>query len=357
MSRPFDHWFPRSTATSVPHNFRQILPLHSFPTVVTPRISNQLIYSRHISIRPRYNVDIGLKRKRIFTRPHFRRRNSRGFRPKGVLNPSDPLNLQDLMKETERRRVEGLSPLRGDSCMNTPAMTVSESAGSESPTTNANVICTKELTSFSTNKLTKPRLHSFFNKSVRGAKRYSVNFRKRTFVPVSGNYIDYYQRRGITDRIPFLMPEWFVDKDVADYGCHNGTLTFRVLERFPDVRKIDAFDCDAELIANAKSMQRERLRWDTGSGIRYDKINFQVSNWIDGTFNFDEPEYDTIMAFSVTKWIHLNYGDAGLMRFLRMAFNLLKPGGHLILEPQPKSSYRKSRFTVISQLNYFFILD
>ncbi|CAH8529481.1 unnamed protein product [Heterobilharzia americana] len=125
-----------------------------------------------------------------------------------------------------------------------------------------------------------------------------------------------------------------------------------VLERFPDIGRIDAFDCDAELIANAQSMQREKLRWDTGSNVRYEKIKFQVANWIDESTTIDEPEYDTIMAFSVTKWIHLNHGDPGLMRFFRRAFNLLKPGGHLILEPQPKSSYKRTRMTAKHRSNY-----
>ncbi len=58
-------------------------------------------------------------------------------------------------------------------------------------------------------------------------------------------------------------------------------------------------------------------------------------------------EYDTIIAFSITKWIHLNFGDQGLKRFLKRIYQTLLPGGRLILEPQPWSSYRlKRRMTV-----------
>ena len=58
-------------------------------------------------------------------------------------------------------------------------------------------------------------------------------------------------------------------------------------------------------------------------------------------------EYDTIIAFSVTKWIHLNFGDQGLQRFFKRIFRALRPGGRLLLEPQPWSSYRvKRRMTV-----------
>jgi len=52
-------------------------------------------------------------------------------------------------------------------------------------------------------------------------------------------------------------------------------------------------------------------------------------------------EYDVIMALSVTKWIHLNWGDDGLKRFFQRTFRQLRPGGRLILEVQEFISYSK----------------
>lgn len=44
---------------------------------------------------------------------------------------------------------------------------------------------------------------------------------------------------------------------------------------------------------------------------------------------------------SVTKWIHVHYGDAGMLTFFQRCHDLLAPGGHLLLEPQPWSGYSK----------------
>ena len=46
---------------------------------------------------------------------------------------------------------------------------------------------------------------------------------------------------------------------------------------------------------------------------------------------------------SITKWIHLNDGDEGIRTFFRRAYEVLRPGGVFILEPQEWDSYAKAR--------------
>ena len=75
------------------------------------------------------------------------------------------------------------------------------------------------------------------------------------------------------------------------------------------------------------------------------QANFVLES--DALLDTVKPEFDTVLCLSITKWIHLNFGDAGLRRFFRRAFLSLRPGGRLLLEPQPWASYgKKKKLTV-----------
>ncbi|KAF0980048.1 hypothetical protein FDP41_001201 [Naegleria fowleri] len=54
--------------------------------------------------------------------------------------------------------------------------------------------------------------------------------------------------------------------------------------------------------------------------------------------------YDLITCLSVTKWIHLNYGDDSIKFLFHKIFSMLKSnGGIFVLEPQTWKSYAKKR--------------
>ncbi|XP_026178218.1 7SK snRNA methylphosphate capping enzyme-like isoform X2 [Mastacembelus armatus] len=54
-------------------------------------------------------------------------------------------------------------------------------------------------------------------------------------------------------------------------------------------------------------------------------------------------QYDVIMCLGVTKWVQLQWGDGGVVRLFRRAYQSLSPGGLFLLEPQPWSSYSHSK--------------
>ena len=73
-------------------------------------------------------------------------------------------------------------------------------------------------------------------------------------------------------------------------------------------------------------------------------IKFLCDNYVlddDELLSFAQPEFDTILCLSTTKWIHLNFGDSGIKRAFKRMFAQLKSGGVLILEPQGLASYSK----------------
>lgn len=57
----------------------------------------------------------------------------------------------------------------------------------------------------------------------------------------------------------------------------------------------------------------------------------------------DQQAHVALCSLSVVKWIHLNWGDDGLLRFFAKVYKSLKPGGLFILEPQPWKSYKNNR--------------
>ncbi|KAL0994054.1 hypothetical protein UPYG_G00117210 [Umbra pygmaea] len=75
-------------------------------------------------------------------------------------------------------------------------------------------------------------------------------------------------------------------------------------------------------------------------------VSFAKGNYVldsDALLVTQRPEYDIILCFSVTKWVHLNWGDSGLKRLFHRVFRHLRPGGLFILEPQPWTTYGKRK--------------
>ena len=69
-------------------------------------------------------------------------------------------------------------------------------------------------------------------------------------------------------------------------------------------------------------------------------VSFRRANFLDE--RFEPGSVDAVLCLSVTKWIQLNWGDAGLRRMFEEVHRALAPGGVFIVEPQPWKSYKQA---------------
>ncbi|CAK8672777.1 unnamed protein product [Clavelina lepadiformis] len=208
-----------------------------------------------------------------------------------------------------------------------------------------------------------------------------------------GNYCQYYGYRNPQKfkdiRMESFHKEWFKEKDVLDVGCNVGHLTLLIARDFSP-RKIVGVDIDEGLIKAARNNVRHYatagVRPPVSNATKYpdsmplmygpivgppietgkddlprfpNNIIFLTGNYVpvkDEVLQYQEPEYDVIMCMSVTKWLHMNWGDDGLKKTFQRFFKQLRPGGKLILEPQEWKSYgKKKKLTERIYKNYYSI--
>ncbi|KVI01244.1 probable RNA methyltransferase At5g51130 [Cynara cardunculus var. scolymus] len=209
-------------------------------------------------------------------------------------------------------------------------------------------------------------------------------------VAIFGNYRNYYSYRidqGLEEdpRIKIMKKEWFEGKDCLDIGCNSGLITITIAKKF-GCRKILGIDIDSARIDDAHWNLRKIVKMserkkhppadkskDTGTdGITnlrdkmsieisgdspashlFDRVSFRKDNFVQGWPTPSDKLYDTILCLSVSKWIHLNWGDEGLITLFSKVWRLLQPGGVFILEPQPWKSYVSNRqVSEVATTNY-----
>ena len=188
-----------------------------------------------------------------------------------------------------------------------------------------------------------------------------------------GNYDRYYGYRAngvegseesADPRLKMFSNEWFEGKCCLDVGCNVGSLTMSIARLFSP-KLILGVDIDHGLIKRAqrslrKSRSSEEIKSPkenktTSTAHEKEKkqkencsvfphnTQFRCANFVaaDDCDDRNKGTYDTVLCLSVSKWIHLNWGDEGIRRLFRKIYDLLAPGGIFLFEPQPWKSYRK----------------
>ncbi|KAL0410627.1 UNVERIFIED_CONTAM: putative RNA methyltransferase [Sesamum latifolium] len=185
-------------------------------------------------------------------------------------------------------------------------------------------------------------------------------------------------------RLKVMKREWFEGKDCLDIGCNSGLMTIAIAKKF-GCRSILGVDIDGARIEDAywtlrkvirtskhrvtstisrsadgasvsglvnnasESLTEEKQNSSGDSPFPMEKdlleiVSFQKGNFVQNWRPPENTSYHAILCLSVTKWIHLNWGDDGLITLFWRVWKLLQPGGIFIVEPQPWSSYYNNRF-------------
>lgn len=184
----------------------------------------------------------------------------------------------------------------------------------------------------------------------------SPNARKHIPVYNYGNYDRYYGYRNFKyfDDIRLdafkLNTKFFHGLDILDIGCNNGLITIALARDF-HVKSITGIDIDKSLIRRAREhMVLEKKQCtsslSTDNNSFPNNILFKQGNYVlsdESLLELEHSQFDTILCLSVTKWIHLNFGDKGLKITFKRMFKQLRHGGQLILEAQDWKSYKRRK--------------
>ncbi|XP_050531217.1 7SK snRNA methylphosphate capping enzyme-like [Daktulosphaira vitifoliae] len=248
------------------------------------------------------------------------------------------------------------------------------------------------------------------NKMKHKLNKNEPKFKEKNAMFKYGNYNRYYGYRNTEEgdnRLKVLASklDLFYGKDILDIGCNIGHVTFSVARDF-GAKSVVGMDIDRKLINIArKNVQHYISSTSSQSSLRltpnyehtshitniqdrdvynamvqsfpislpmlYGPINlpgiftsgkfpfnvtFIQGNYVlesDVMLSMETCQFDVILCLSITKWIHLNWGDDGLKRAFKRMFIQLKPGGTLVLEPQSWKSYgRKKTLTDTIWRNY-----
>lgn len=188
--------------------------------------------------------------------------------------------------------------------------------------------------------------------------RIEVSSDSRKHIPIHnyGNYDRYYGYRNFKyfddirlDAFKQNVALSFSGLDVLDIGCNNGLITIALARDF-QIKSIIGIDIDKSLIRRAREHmileKKQCTSNQTDTETFPNNIIFKQGNYVltdEALLELEQPQFNTILCLSVTKWIHLNFGDSGLKIAFKRMFKQLRSGGQLVLEAQDWKSYKRRK--------------
>ncbi|XP_024082237.1 probable RNA methyltransferase CG11342 isoform X1 [Cimex lectularius] len=159
-----------------------------------------------------------------------------------------------------------------------------------------------------------------------------------------GNFITYYKFHSLKERVDLLPIHLLLSdsRDVTsflDIGCNTGDLTEAVYKEISLYKNCYALALDLDNSLIERAIEKNHI-----CNISYKCVNVaeesELINALNDHLELNNKRYfDIVFLFSVTMWIHLNYGDIGLMAFFQTISKYAKV---LVVEPQPWKCYKSA---------------
>ncbi|KAJ6111788.1 hypothetical protein N7523_007849 [Penicillium sp. IBT 18751x] len=150
-----------------------------------------------------------------------------------------------------------------------------------------------------------------------------------------GNYHQYYAKfRAPTvpdERLSILPSDILHNARVIDLGCNAGKLTYEAIAHCGAAASVGV-DIDPWLVEQAKATYPDEP-------CTFEHFDFVDASAYTGTAL---GKFDVVLLLSVTKWVHLNNGDSGMLKLFAHIQSILNEGGYLVVEPQPMSNYARA---------------
>ncbi|GAA6007910.1 hypothetical protein JCM11491_006535 [Sporobolomyces phaffii] len=172
-----------------------------------------------------------------------------------------------------------------------------------------------------------------------------------------GNYKNYYTFRpastytsdpstpapppasAIDQRLELLSPSLFKGKRVLDLGTNAGKISHDLRTSF-DPEEVLGVDIDQVLIEDSKRIAKEQGLED---GLRFELGDFMQEGWLEQLGEREgRGNFEVVLLFSVTKWLHLHWGDDGMRRLFASLYDFLPTGGVVVVEPQERENYARA---------------
>ena len=145
-------------------------------------------------------------------------------------------------------------------------------------------------------------------------------------------------------RLLFSLLPLFTSASVLDVGCHAGRLSVRIADELR-TRHLLGLDIDSRLIAAAATNLIEWRKWRRAvypQGTGEATVEWRTGDVLTCAL---PAVYDVVVCCHVTKWVHVNGGDAAIHRLFAVLVGALRAGGVLILQAQEWGSYEGGKLT------------